>query len=350
MVNFITKEMVAEKLPRCDFADGVDLRELIDYHSFPAMKDEAVLHKNGVTKISEFIGNSDFQDAFVQRQRYEVEAGRQEEPLLYQPLYDIVEDANLPKNVDIYYIGPGGIIFTEITAGGEVIFGQVGESQETVAIKQYAAGIEYTMQMVMYNETWNFAIVERAAGIAHNALLNHLHLYPFISFGYEATNQTAGNTDDTDLIDNYRNTIEDAITNAKQHTAYPRRGPYDLLISSSQMFKVEKALQLVAQQGVSKQSSALSMIRNVIVYDGATLTRGEETVEYAGVTSGKGYLISRQYARRDASSWVKRGLTPHRGNADISRFIEEQTVWDSHLGIYTNPLRSTEEITWPTPS
>lgn len=348
MVNIICKEMLAEEPERWEFEDGVDLRELIDYDNFPKMGEEDILRQNGVSRITEFIGNDDFSEAFVERQRYEVDAGRQEEPLLYQPLYDTIQDSNLPKKVDIYLLGPGGIIFQEIKEGGEVIFGTIGESTETVSIKQYAAGIEYTMQMVMYNETWNFSIVERAAGIAHNALMNHLHLYPYIDFTYAATNKTGASAVGADLTEKYATTIENAIVHSKQHKKYPRRGPYDLLISSSNMFTVEKALLRVQQQGFSKQSSALSMIRNIIVYDGATVTRGKETVEYTGVTAGKGYLISKQYKRRDASSWVKRGLTSRSGNPDISRFIEEQTVYDVHLGTYTNPLRSVEEITFPT--
>src|SRR5690554_5565639 len=63
--------------------------------------------------VHEFVGTDDFAAAWYERQRYEVDAGRDEEPILYTPLYQIIEDETLPRNVPVYRIGPGGVVFQQ---------------------------------------------------------------------------------------------------------------------------------------------------------------------------------------------------------------------------------------------
>lgn len=297
--------------------------------------------------IYEFIGTDNFGAEWQQRQYYEVNAGRDEEPVLYTPLYDIMNDASLPKNVDVNRIGPGGVVFEEVFEGGEVKFSSVTSSEFTVPIRHWATGLEYSDDLVVYNSLWNVALVERQMGISHNALLNHLHLSPITTFTYAASNQTAANTDGDSIAENYLLTIEDAIEAGVADASNPRRGPYVLLISTSNRFMMEKALQVVPQQGFSIQSSAQQMIRSVIAYDGWTGTRGSKAVTYSGVTTNKAYLISQQYRGQDFRSFVKTDLEQYGMQEDVSRFLT-QTIWHSRFGVYANPLASVEEITLPT--
>jgi hypothetical protein len=67
----------------------------------------------------------------------------------------------------------------------------------------------------------------------------------------------------------------------------------------------------------------------------------------SGVTSNKAYLISQQYRGQDFRSFVKQSLQNEGTEQDISRFLT-QTVWDSYMGVYANPLRAVEEVTLPT--
>lgn len=337
MVRFIAKELLAKQKPVAKFADGVDLRQQVR------------LHEQGEHTVAEFIGAASFANAFYTRQQYEVDAGRDEEPLVYQPLYSIVEDANLPEVINVNSLGPAAVIFEKVHEGGEVKFVTVGEGNHSLSIEQYAAGIEYSKKLFMFNQTWQFSAHERRFGNAHNALLNHVHLYPILSATYAAANQTAASSTGSTLIEKYLHTLEDAIVNSKTDTTNPRRGPYDLLIAGANMFTVEAALKLHIQDGANPNvSSAISMIRNVIAYDGWSGTRGKKTTTYAGVTAGKAYLVSGQYRDSDFQSWVRQGLQSQRGDGDLSRFIVEQVVYDSWFGVYANPLRATEEITWPT--
>lgn len=297
-------------------------------------------------RIYEFVGVDTFGDEWRTRQRFEVDAGRDEEPLLYTPLYEEIRDAGLPKNVSVNRMGPAGVIFEEVLEGGEVKFMSVGESQYTVPIRHWATGLEYSKDLVIFNELWRVPVVERQVGIAHNALLNHLHLYPIISYAYAAANQTAANSSGDTYVEDVMLTIEDAITNSRTDTDNPRRGPYMLLCSTSNIFAIEKALTRVPQQGVSLQSSAIDAVRGIIAYDGWSGMRGNLSVSYPGVTTGKAYLISLQYRGQDFQSFVKQDLMFEGEERDLSRFMT-QSVWDSYWGVYANPIAAVEEITLP---
>ncbi|HRF99296.1 MAG TPA: hypothetical protein PLZ51_28985, partial [Aggregatilineales bacterium] len=98
----------------------------------------------GGGKIAEFIGSGTFAHQFYERQGYEVDAGRQSEPLLYTALYAITTDTTLPRNVTIYTLGPAGVVFEEVVEGGEVKFVSIGEGSKVVSLKHYATGIQYT--------------------------------------------------------------------------------------------------------------------------------------------------------------------------------------------------------------
>lgn len=336
-IKIYSKALLAKDKPKIAFPPGFRMSEHV----------REMGENGGGEHIYEFIGTDTFGAEWQQRQYFEVNAGRDEEPIVYTPLYDITADPNLPKNVDVNQIGPGGVVFEEVFEGGEVKFSTITSSEFTVPIRHWATGLEYSDDLVVYNSLWNVAISERQMGVAHNALLNHLHLNPIISQTYAAANQTAAVTSGATTTEDWLLTIEAAIANSRADTTNPRRGPYYLLIAGANEFMVERALNRVPQQGVALQAnSALSAIRGVIVYDGWTGVRGRKSVTYSGVTAGVGYLISQQYRGQDFRSFVKTDLTQYGTQEDISRFLT-QTIWHSRYGVYANPLRAVEEVTFP---
>jgi hypothetical protein len=337
-IKFLSRDALSKSKAHAQFAPGTQLKDHVR---------EMGQQPNG-HRVYEFIGTDSFGTEWQTRQRFEVDAGRDEEPILYTPIYDVVSDAGLPKNVSINKIGPGGVIFEEVFEGGEVKFSGIGASEQTVPIRHWATGLEYSKDLVIFNELWNVPIVERQMGVAHNALLNHLHLNPILSYSYAASNQTAAVTTGTDIEDDYILTLQAAVTASRTDTTNPRRGPYVLLASSTNAFMLERALTRVPQQGFTRQTpSLLEAIRSVIVYDGWSGTRGAKTVTYSGVTANKAYLISQQYRGQDFRSFEKQALQNEGMQEDISRFLT-QSVYDSYYGVYANPLRSVEEVTLPT--
>ncbi len=336
-INVMTKESLASVKPTAKSKPGFRLMEHLRF-----------VEQSAGRTVVEFVGTGDFSAQWFERQRYEVSAGRDSEPLLYTPIYNEVSDPSLPRNVSIYKLGPAGVIFDEVTDGGEVKFITVGQSSFTVPIKHYAVGLEYSKDLVVYNELWNLPIIERQAGAAFNALKNHIHLTPFLSASYGSANQTAASAVGSTLAEKYLRTIEDAVTNASLDTDNPRRGPYALLVSSANLFTMERALLRVPQEGLAIQSSAIGRIQQIIAYDGWSGTRGKKTVSYSGVTAGKAYLINLGFKEQDHQSYEKQPLETTSADGDLSRFILENAVLDSYFGVYCNPLASTEEVTLPT--
>lgn len=331
-------------IPHAQYPEGFDIRQYV------RTKEQGANVPAGV--IAEFVGTGNFASQFYERMRYEVDAGRDEEPLLYLPIYAQTIDASLPRMIKIYTLGTTGVIFEEITEGGEVKFATVGQGNKSVEIKHYGVGLEYSEDLFIYNELFRLANLERNFGVAHNALLNHIHMNPILSYSYGSANQTDGTSltsfrTDAKMPEKYLRTIEQAIINGSTDTSNPRRGPYALLVSTADIFTVERALNRVGQEGFDSQSSALGRVQSVIAYDGWTGTRGKKSVTYSGVSSGTAYLIDLSNRTMDYQSYVKTPLRMQMGNEDISRFIMAQTVWDTRFGAFADPVRSVEEITWP---
>jgi hypothetical protein len=336
-VRIHSRELLAQRSEHIQIPAGLDIREHVK---------EAGRDKNGL--VYEFIGTDTFGDEWVTRQRFEVNAGREEEPLLYLPIYNTIRDASLPEIIPISTIGPAGVVFEEVLEGGEVKFASIGSGSKSVTLRQFGTALEYSKRLVIFNQLWNVSLVERQVGVAYNALMNHLHLSPILTYSYAAANQTAASAIGSTLEEKYLRTLEDAITNSKTDGTNRRPGPYALLVNAGQAFTMERALFKVAQTGFTKQSSAIDAIRDVIVYDGWSGTRGKKATTYAGVTTGKAYLVNLGYKDQDFQSYIKQDLMSEMGNPDISRFIKEQIVWDTFLGVYSNPVGSVEEITLPT--
>lgn len=333
-IKFYSRELLAQQKPKITFPQDLRMREHL----------REVRTQDG--QVYEFIGMDTFGSEWSERRRYEVNAGRDEEPILYTQIYDVVNDPNLPKNISVQRMGPGGVVLQEILEGGEVRFASIESSEFSVPIRHYGVGLEYSKDLVAFNELWRVPIMERQVGIAYNALLNHLHFNPILAYTYAAANQTAANTSGATTVEDFLLTIEDAITNSRTDSTNPRRGPYALLVSSAQELVVRKAITSEVQQGLAAQSRAIDSIQSVIAYDGWSGTRGGLTTTYSGVSSGTGYLISLQYRGQDLQSYMKQDLMQDGMQDDISRFLT-QVVWDTYFGLYSNPIGCAEEITWP---
>lgn len=303
--------------------------------------------------LREFIASSDFTANWYTRQRYEVDAGRDEEPILYDGIYSITVDPTLPKNVEILTLGPAGIVFEEVKEGGEVVFITLNESDATVPIKNWASGIRYSEDLFIYNQMFQVAAIDRQFGQAWNARDNNIHFWPIINQTYTGPNLTNGTTltgkfkKSASMAEKYARTLEAAITASRMDKANPRRGPYALVVSSADSITAEFAITPVPQQGFGQQSRALGRIRNITEYDGWSGTRGKKQSTFNGVQPGEAFLVDLANRQTDFQSLVKQPLRSRSGNPDVSRFIMEQTVYNSRVGVYANPLRSVQKILWP---
>jgi hypothetical protein len=339
-VPFVTTDVPSSaKKPIRRFKKNVNLAEQFSFKA------------QGNQTVAEFIGTGNFGDAWFERQRFEVAQGRREVPLLIDRIYNVVRDPSLPKLIDTYRLKEGGIVFEEVKEGGEVKFSTIESASEVVRIKHHGAGVEYTKDLFVFNELFTIARLERAAGRAFNALLNNIGISPILTYSYGADNIT----DAADLtfdaaektVIKWVRTLEAAITNAQEDESNPRPGPYKLLVAPGDRFMVERVLNRVPQTGSDEQSSAINDIEEVIVYRGWQGNRGKKRTTYSGVTRGTSYLISLAQQEEDFQFYIKQDLEATMGNPDVSRFILEQTVWDTYLGAYAAPNQAVQKIVWP---
>lgn len=268
----------------------------------------------------------------------DVELGREQVQLLYQPIYEKIQDANLPRVIDAKWALTGTVIFTEHIEGEEVKFGRLqAEQGPTVRIFTYAAGFEYTKEMKDFNEAFSVEILNRAIGEAYNALLNYIHLYPILSFNYPAANKTAyqGATGDPAWVGVYK-TITKAIADA----AKAKRPGTVLLASTADQANIEMALK-GGHQIEGTVYPAISGIQSVVYYDGWETVVGKKSYSYPGVTPGKAYLIR---PKRGFKELVKQDLRVEATSGDLSRLIESQIVAYAYRGVYAAITENVQEI------
>jgi hypothetical protein len=313
----------------------------------------------GGRTVAEFTGMhaGNFAADFFTRQQYEVQAGRDEEPLLFPQIYSVVEDMNLPETLEIFTMSDDdvGVIFDRIDEGGQVKFASVSGASKTVKQVQWAAGIEYSKRLFKFGSGFfQMPLIERAFGRAANARQNHAHLSPILEHTYIARQQTDGGAitkfrADASLVEKYHITIDEAIANSRLDATARRAGPYAILCAVGDLSTIRKALTNVDQRGFQLVSpEVIDSVRTIITYDGWIGSRGNESVSFAGVTAGKSYLINMSHREFDFQSFYSQPLMRESAGGDKTRFIVEQVVWDMWFGLYSAPSVAVEEITWPT--
>jgi hypothetical protein len=287
--------------------------------------------------------------SFVTKTVVDLNLGREQVPLLYPAVYTrTITDANLTENVDVgAIIARASVVFLQHLEGGEVRFGtRTLTPRQTVPLATYAAGFEYTEDIVEYDQTWQISQLNEAIGRAYNALLNHIHLYPIMSYSYAAKNQTpADATANTSYREKMRATLKNALIHAGSDTGTDTglgRSPNVLLAHSSRRWDIEEALQRFVVSGT--EYPALAGLDTLVFYDGYNITVGARKYTYPGVTTNKAYMI-------DTSTYlielVKHDLRTDAGPGDLSRLIQQQIVARARRGLFVSPPNAVEEVTLP---
>lgn len=293
--------------------------------------------------IQEMITTSQGSMDLLEKVRVDVEFGLAEIPLVYGPVYEAIPG---PFPGGVVQINEntleGRVVFLQHFEGGEVVFGTLAKGvPSSVPIAAYAAGFEWTEDMIEFDKTWDITLNNRAFGRAYNYLLNHLHLSPIIAYSYSAANQTAanatGSTDQEKTLLTFRAAYEEAVLATKQRT------PTVILANEADRFQIEDAL-LTPVRDSQGNPLARVPVETIIYYNGATVNNGLKNYVYPGVTQGKCYFI---YPKQRFKELVHHDLRIDIGPPDISRLIEGQQVGRARRGLYADIANSVEEITLP---
>jgi hypothetical protein len=296
--------------------------------------------------VGEMITTSQGAMALLEKVRIDTDVGLAEVPLLYTPLYERV---NGPFPGGSVMIGnditvDANVVFLEKMEAGEIVFGTVTYTgaQTPIPVQTYAAGFEWTEDMIEYDRSYEIGMNSRAFGRAYNYLLNHLHLSPIIAFTYAAGNTTAADvTASATVQERVLRTFQTAYRHAVQ--AVPQRIPSWILANEADRFLIEDAL-LTPVLDTSGNPLRRVPVEGIIYYNGATVTNGLKSFSYAGVTSGTCFFIQ---PRLKLKELVHHDLRLDVGPEDITRLVEGQQVGRTRRTVYLDIANAVEKVTIP---
>lgn len=300
--------------------------------------------------IGEMLTSENSRKELLQKVVLDVELGREDVPLLYGPIYETISDSNLPKEFEAKWAQNGTVIFFEHLEGEEVKFGTLqAESGPIARIKGYAAGFEYTKELEMFNQTFNFEILNKAFGEAHNAILNHLHLGPIVQFTYKPANKTGpvyvnelGKTLPDATGAHFVLSLRETLRTVLTATRTAKRPGTILLANSADQEDIKAAMSSFTIQATPY--GAVDGISQIIFYDGWDNQVARKTYSYPGVPAGKAYLIR---PKRGFKELVKQALQIQATMGDLTRLVEAQIVGDFWRGVFAAIDENVQEITFP---
>jgi hypothetical protein len=377
MAKLITKETI--KLENALKNAGIPLSAEFSFNDSEVHKMDiprtasGELQKLLLTKpMGEFLGSSDMLTELAQKVTVDVELGRNDIPLLYQGLYRTFTNANFPRLLDANYILYANVVFLQHFEGQEVRFGTMASEQGvTVPILTYSAGFEWDEDVEVYDEGWRVEMANEAVGRAYNALLNHLHLSPIITYNYAGMtnpNTSGALTPTGNEIEDIRATLRAALNDAAQNVdangIKKAIRPTTILCTTADAYKINDALSVGNRPSIgttagggpidvllgrvsdtSGPNPSVNQITNIIAYDGEDLDMGNLSWNYAGPVDGTVYLIQPQ---RNLFEFVKHDLrVDTQRPADLSRLVAAQMVARARRGLLMSPDLSVWEVTLP---
>ena len=296
--------------------------------------------------IAEMITTTQGAMDLLEKVRLDIDVGLADVPLLYQPLYERVTGPFPGGSVQIGgdVLFDANVVFQQKTEAGEIVFGTLSKAgaPSFVPIVTYAAGFEWTEDMLEFDRSYEIGMNARAFGRAYNYLLNHLHLSPIIAGTYTGTNAQAAVTGQGSLQANTLVQFQQAYRTGA--LAVPQRIPTWILANEADRFQIEDALLSPVLDSQGNQLRRVP-VEGIIYYNGATVTNGVKSFTYPGVTQGTCFFIS---PRARLKELVHHDMRVDIGPGDISRLIDGQQVARTRRGSYADLNNSVIKVTLST--
>lgn len=280
----------------------------------------------------------------------DVEMGREDVPLLYTDIYDTISDTSLPELLKAKWATRGIAVFTRHIEGDEVKWGALeAESGPTAHLGVWTAGISYTREMEEWNSMWEMEIINRAFGEAYNALLNHLHLSPIVTFDYKKGNVTdavyikADGTKGAESDNHAYLSLRETLRAAKKDTVTDKRPASVLLVNSADLDDIREAIGSREISGTSY--AATDGFPTVVVYDGYEVTVSQVTHKYEGVRPGEAYYIR---PKKGFKELVKHPLMINTYLGDVSKLEAAQVIAETWRGVVAAVEENVQKIKLPT--
>ena len=369
MARLITREGLLHSQQRGDkLVTQYAVGEQVKSFEIPRRPDGTLKRLRLEKPVGEFLGTGNMVEELAQYITVDIESGREETPLLYKSLYDTRTNPNFPRFLDSGFSMFADVVFLQHLEGQEVRFGTTrAEMGPVVPILTYSAGFEWDEDVEVYDEGWRLSMANEAIGKAYNALLNHLHLSPYINSDY-STGTGFGNTTaftahaSGDRLEGIRLTLRQALYDASlKEDSFGRRHairPTVALCNLATAYELNDALNLVQDQSaiadngvdpaffIGRRSDtggpnpSVNQISSIIAYEGESIQMGNLIWNYGTLADNRVILIQ---PRRNAFEFIKHDLRVDTERpSDISRLIIAQMVARARRGM----LNAVESNSW----
>ncbi len=316
----------------------------------------AIVDENRVKNLTEAasgaISTGQFLADFRKQRMFYLDAGRDENPILFDGVYNMVRDPNLEDVITVNVRGNVGVVWEQIVDTESIPTIDIKERQHTIRIRDYGVSVILTEKMMRSNRAWEMGPIVREVGKAHNALMNDKHFDPIISASYTGNNATSAVSTGATNQEKIASTIYQGIQDSINDDVNPRRGPYVLLCSMADYANIVNAIaRPVPQEGYDVQLvNKLSPfnVSQIVAYDGWQGTMNNETTTYTGVSQGTAYLIHTGNRDVDLQCFIRVEMQMKEDeNSDVRRRIALTQAYTTEFGVYTDTTRSVQEITLP---
>lgn len=371
MARLITKEGLLQMAPKGDkVVSQYAIGEQVKTFEIPRRPDGTLKRLRLDKPIGEFLGTGNMMEELAQYVTVDLESGRDENPLLYKPIYNTQTNPNFPRFLDSGFSMFADVVFLQHLEGQEVRFGTTrAEMGPVVPILTYTAGFEWNEDVEVYDEGWKVSMANEAIGRAYNALLNHLHFSPFINADY-STGTGFGNTTaytphaSGDRLESVRLTLRQALfeSSLKEDTFGRRHAirPTIALCNLATAYDLNDALNLIGDQsGVADNGTdpaffigrrsdtggpnpSVNSISTIIAYEGDSVQMGNLIWNYGSLADNRVILIQ---PKRNSFEFIKHDLRVDTERpSDLSRLIIAQMVARARRGLLVAPESNSWEV------
>jgi hypothetical protein len=280
-------------------------------------------------------------------------------PTIRQLIYNITTNPNFTRTLKPTELGRVGIYFEENNGHGQAVpQGEVtGGSYDTFDILIRAAGFTWDLLGELFRMGITTEAIADALMIGENGKKDDSAISPILDFSYAGDQQTAASTVGTLRQELLYNTLIDGRDDMRQrtHPATGRKLDTSNLIILASAFDAEN-IQAVVRGLPSVQDktlNAISQIKQIIAYEGETITLRDQTITYDGVSEGTAYMLipaSALPANGYMEIAVKRDLVVETDEVpNVSTLARMQRAWWYAEGIWYNGIQYfVQELTLPT--
>lgn len=278
------------------------------------------------------------------------------QPTVRDYFFNILSNPGASRTMNITELYPYAFEFVLNNGEGQAV--QQGETRaggnESITHYLYSTGFTKTLLSELYDVSFDPQKVSEGVAIAYNAKRDDLSLSTIIDFTYSGVSgsQTPADTTGANRQEKLFNTLENAIDHMGRRTD-PISGRYistidiSCLCASEDARHIQRIVSGLPASDNPKILPPITNIRNIVAYDGETITGRVKDVTYTGVTRGTCYLVVKN---RYMNVSVKRALQMESDmRPDVTTLARERQSWYFAEGQQTTGLSYfVQEVTLPT--